>query len=165
MSNVEVDSRQVLRLFAELDSKRQKQVHRNALRQAANILVKETKRQLKSSLGKKASSKNWWNGKTLQSGIKSKVNYNATESKVHIMGDFRLRFFEMGTDPRKTTGKNTASVRGKIPIRRQRKPAKRGRIKSEWFFRTAKRIKGNEIESGLNRLIRQSIQRVYNKYK
>jgi hypothetical protein len=34
------------------------------------------------------------------------------------MGDFRLRFFEMGTDPRKTTGKNTASVRGKIPIRR-----------------------------------------------
>lgn len=165
MNNVEVDSGQVLKLFAELDSKRQKQAHRNALRLAANILVKETRKQLKSNLGKKANSRNWWNGKTLQSGIKVKVNRDATESKVHIMGDFRLKFFEMGTDIRKTTGRNNADVRGRTPIRRQRKPAKRGKIDPDWFFRTAKRNKENEINASLNKLVKESIQRVYNKYK
>lgn len=162
---IEVDNKQVLKLFAELNSKRQKQAHRNALRQATNILVRETKQQLKSKLGRKANSRNWWNGKPLQSGIKSSINKEITESKVHIMGDFRLKFFEMGTKERITTGNNKASVRGRTPIRRQRKSASRGKITSIQFFKTAKQNKENEIENSLNQLLSQSIQRVYNKYK
>jgi hypothetical protein len=40
---IEVDAKEVLGLFADLNSRQQKQVHRNALRRAANILVRETR--------------------------------------------------------------------------------------------------------------------------
>lgn len=160
---IEVDAKEVLGLFADLNSRQQKQVHRNALRRAANILVKEAKTQLRFKLGKKANSRNWWNNKTLSSGIKAKADREGKEAKVHIMGDFRLKYFEKGTANRFTTGNNTASVRGKAPIRRQKKPANRGSIKSGWFFRTAKQVKEKEIFDTLDKLISESIQRVYNK--
>ena len=115
---IEVDVKEVLELFAELNGKQQKLVYRNALRQAANTLVKETKNQLKLKLGRKANSRNWWNGKALSSGIKTNADKEGKQAKVHIMGDFRLKFFEMGTDTRYTTGRNRATVRGKTPIRR-----------------------------------------------
>lgn len=162
---IEVDAREVLKLFAELNTNQQRRAYRNALRRAANILVKETRNQLKSKLGRKANSKNWWNNKTLASGIKSNADKEGKEAKVHIMGDFRLKFFEMGTKQRKTTGRNTASVRGKTPIRRQRKAANRGRIESLKFFNTAKDNKEQEIFGTLDKLISESIQRVYNKRK
>ena len=79
------------------------------------------------------------------------------------MGDFRLKFFEMGTDPRKTTGSNNDLVRGKTPIRRQKKASKRGRIEPKNFFSTAKQNKEKEIFGTLDKLISESIQRVYNK--
>lgn len=160
---IEVDAKEVLGLFADLNSRQQKQVYRNALRRAANVLVKETRNQLKAKLGRKANSKNWWNGKTLVSGIKSNADREGKEAKVHIMGDFRLKFFEMGTGNRKTSGSNSASVRGKTPIRRQKKSANRGRINSMRFFSTAKQNKEKEIFDSLDKLISESIQRVYNK--
>lgn len=158
-----VDAKEVLGLFADLNSRQQKQVHRNALRRAANILVKESRTQLRYKLGKKANSRNWWNNKTLASGIKANADKEGKEAKVHIMGDFRLKFFEKGTNVRTTTGNSTSLVRGLTPIRRQKKPADRGSIKSEWFFRTAKQIKEREIFGTLDKLISDSIQRVYNK--
>lgn len=47
MNNIEVDARQVTSMFANLTSKQQRRVYRNALRRGANILVGETKRQLR----------------------------------------------------------------------------------------------------------------------
>ena len=70
MNNIEVDARQVTSMFADLTSRQQRQVYRSALRKGAGILVGETKRQLRQTLGRAASSRNWWNGKTLISGIK-----------------------------------------------------------------------------------------------
>lgn len=167
MSNqVEIDAKQVLSMFADLNSKKQRNVYRSALRRAAGILATETKKQLRSSVGKAASSKNWWNGKTLQAGIKSNADREGTESKVHIMGDFRLKFFEMGVpEDRKTTGRNTASVRGKTPKYRQKKASRRGRITGQHFFRTAKARKEKEIFDSMDQLISQSIQRIANKHK
>ena len=160
---IEIDVGEVLELFAGLNGRQQKQVYRNALRRAANILVRETRSQLKGKLGRKANSRNWWNNRTISSGIKSTADKEGKAAKVHIMGDFRLKFFEMGTDPRKTKGNNTASVRGKTPIRRQKKASNRGRIEPRNFFSTAKQNKEKEIFGTLDKLISESIQRVYNK--
>ena len=93
MNNIEVDARQVTSMFADLTSRQQRQVYRSALRKGAGILTTETKRQLRQTLGREASSRNWWNGRTLVSGVKSNADRNRTEAKVHIMGDFRLKFF------------------------------------------------------------------------
>ena len=82
MNNIEVDARQVVSMFADLTSRQQRQVYRSALRKGAGILVGETKRQLRQTLGRAASSRNWWNGRTLVSGIKSNADRNGTEAKV-----------------------------------------------------------------------------------
>ena len=144
---IEVDAKDVLNLFSELNSRQQKQAHRNALRRSANILVKETKKQLKSHLGKVVNHRNRWNGKTLQSGIKSKADNK--EAKVHIMGDFRLKFFELGTKQRKL----------------KKNGANRGKIKALYFFRTAQQNKEQEVFSTMDKLLSESIQKVYNKYR
>ena len=164
MNNIEVDARQVTSMFADLTSRQQRQVYRSALRKGAGILATETKRQLRQALGRAASSRNWWNGRTLAAGVKSNADRNGEEAKVHIMGDFRLKFFEMGTRVRRTTGSNTASVRGRNPIRRQRAAANRGNINAAHFFRTAKANKEREIFDNMDNLISQSIQRIANRF-
>lgn len=98
---IKVDTSGVDKIFNTLTGKEQKKAIRTATRGAAQKLTKATKLQFRAIAGKAASSRNWWNGKTLQSGIKyvsdKKVSY-----KVHIMGDFRLKFWEMGTKGRYT---------------------------------------------------------------
>lgn len=161
---ISVDAEQVLLMFAEMDSKRQKKAHRTALKKGTNILVKEARKQLKRSV-KKSTSKNWWNGKTLASGIKSSINREVTEGKVHIMGDFRLKFFEMGTRNRKTSGANRAFVRGSEPRWRQHKPSQRGRISAKKFFFTARSNKEKEISDNMNNIIMDSIKKVNGQFK
>ena len=160
----DVDTRSVLKMFAELDSRRQKQAHRSALRRGVNILVKEARKSLRTAV-RKPNSKNWWNGKTLQSGIKSSINREVTEGKVHIMGDFRLKFFVMGTKRRRTSGRNKAKVRGKTPKYRQHKPSNRGSIKPFRFFRRARNQKEKEIEENMNNILAESIKRINAKFK
>ncbi len=66
MNNVEIDSKEVLNLFSNLSSKKQYSVYRKALTEGAKMLQSEGKRQLKFKIGRAASHKNWWNGKSLQ---------------------------------------------------------------------------------------------------
>lgn len=75
------------------------------------------------------------------------MNKEATEVKVHILGDFRLKFFEKGTTNR-TLKKNGAN---------------RGAMRAHYFFKTAKDNKEKEIFSSLDNLISTSINRVANK--
>lgn len=146
MSNV--DAKQVLQLFAELDSKRQKKVHRDALRKATGILVKEARKNFRTVV-KKPNSRNKWNGKTFSSGIKSSINREVTEGKVHILGDFRLKFFELGT-----------KVRYKRLVK-----ATTGKITASNFFKRAREAKEAEISSSMNNIISQSIQKVNEKFR
>ena len=44
MSNIVVDDRKVLAMFAEMDKKNRNRVFRTALRQSAGILVRQTKK-------------------------------------------------------------------------------------------------------------------------
>lgn len=62
------------------------------------------------------------------------------------MGDFRLKFFEMGVDTRyKKDGSST------------------GKIKAYYFFRKARSEKESEISNRMNDIIAQSIKKVYEK--
>ena len=145
-----VDARQVLQMFAVLDSKRQKKAHRTALRKATGILVRETRKNFRKVV-KNPNARNRWNGKTFSSGIKSKVNKEATEGKVHIMGDFRLKFFEMGTKTR-------------YKKRTQGRPST-GSIKASYFFKKAREAKESEISNSMNDIITKSILRVNGQFK
>lgn len=144
---IEVDSTEVLSLFSKLSPKKQKQAYRNTLRKGAMILQKETKSQLKRTgikgISKKPKNAKW---KSMISGIKYRVRKNGEEAKVHIMGEFRLKFFEMGTN-----------------IRVTRKGKSRGRIKPYRYFAKSKESKEREIFDNMNRLLSESIKRVAKK--
>lgn len=148
MSNV--DAKQVLQMFAELDSKRQKKVHRDALKKATGILLKEVRKNFRTVV-KKPNSRNRWNGKTFSSGIKSSINKEVTEGKVHILGDFRLKFFELGT---KTRYKKQTKGRPST-----------GSIKATNFFKKAREAKESEISNSMNNIITQSILKVNGQFK
>lgn len=97
-----VDAKQVIAMFNEFNAKLKKKTFTTALRKAANILRKQTITNLRQVV-KRTRSKNRWNGKTLESGIRIKIAKSAQAAKVHLMGDFRLKFFEMGTSDRQVT--------------------------------------------------------------
>ena len=141
---IQVDASRCYALFRRLNTRNQRKVSRAALRGAANKLKKEAVKNLQQSIGhsvKKTSTYTRRNGKTekrsLAKGIKV-VAKDAETAKVHIMGDYRLKWFEMGTkngEPRKTSG---ARGKGKkIPLRKE---SNRGFIfkdksKHGWFAR------------------------------
>lgn len=133
---INVDSSGVNKLFNTLTGKDQKKVIRTATREAAKKLTKETRLMFRTAT-KKYNSRNWWNGKTLQSGIKY-VSDKRVSYKVHIMGDFRLKFWEMGTKKRYT-----------------RKGKYRGAFKKKSFFDpTMQRLENtlyNDIENTISR--------------
>ena len=162
--NVQVNMDSVKAMLSELEPKHMKKVRREVLKKSATKLVTATRRNLK-SVTKHANGRNWWNNKTLQSGIRYRINQDVSEAKIHIMGDYRLIFLEKGTALRYTTGKSSKSVRGKKPSRRQKRKAYRGKINAKWFFRNAREQKGKEIESEINLEISKAIEKINEKYK
>ena len=147
-----VDAKEVLKMFAELNTKNQKKAHRSALQKAARIIISEAKRNFKTVVKTPNSKRK--TGKTLSSGIKYKVNRNATESKIHIMGDFRLKYFEKGTKSRKWKRTN-----------KKKEEVKTGSITGVYFFKRARTSKESEVSNSMNDIISQSIKRVNEKFR
>lgn len=167
MNNIEVDNRAVLAMFAELDEKRRKQVYRATLNASANILVKQTKSNLRGVVSR-TKTKNKWNGKTLESGVKKKISRDAREAEIHIMGDFRLRFFEKGTKDRHTKGRKITGsfyVGKRKYASRTGKGGNRGRIAANYFFRAAKQSTERQIFNEMDNTLSRYIQKINEKYK
>ena len=162
--NVQVNMESVKAMLSELEPKHIKKVRRETLKKTASKLVTATRRNLR-SVTKHANSRNWWNNKTLQSGVRYRINQDVSEVKIHIMGDYRLIFLEKGTVLRYTTGKSSKSVRGKKPSRRQKRRAYRGKINAKWFFKNARSSTQHDIESEINEEISKAVEKINEKYK
>lgn len=76
------------------------------------------------------------------SGIKLKADKDYCEVSVSIMGDFRLKFFELG-----------------VPAERRitRRGASRGAIKPLYFFREARQ---EDISGVINNSLSESLRRI-----
>lgn len=130
--------------FSELTGKEQRKAKNNALKKASSILIKAAKSNL-NQVTKGARHPNRWNGKTMESGVRmSKLREDTEEIKVHIMGDFRLKFFQSGTN-RRTTRIN----------------ANRGSMKKTNFFTNAITSKKLEAERAIDALFQESINRIW----
>lgn len=141
MSNVQVDDTSVQNLLNALDADSTKQILFKALKKGGQQLAKQTKAQLKAKLGQGATTPNRWNGKTMVSGVKLKADQDYCEVSVSILGDFRLKFFELGTAQR----------------RLRRGGANRGAIKPLYFFRTARQA---DVGETINNSITESLRRI-----
>jgi hypothetical protein len=152
----EIDRKQVLDMFNDFDKRMRKKTLVSVLRKAANILRKQTISNLKSVV-RNIDKKDKYNN-TLRKGIKVSVQKNNEEVKVHIMGNYKLKFFEIGTVPR-----YTKKWKGKS-LKKQRYT---GSIKQYNFFRNAKQQTEtqvfNSIEENLETIIKQINEKYHNK--
>ena len=165
---IQVDASRCYALFRRLETKNQRKASRAALRGAANKLKKEAEKNLQQVIGhsvKKTTTYTRRNGKSekrsLAKGIKV-VAKNPETAKVHIMGDYRLKWFEMGTQYRSTKGQRRKGK--KIPLRRA---SSRGRVFREqgklgWFakaIRTKEPEAARDIENELVKHIQKQAKR------
>lgn len=146
----------ILQKFASLSSKQQKSVYKSALIKAANILVKEARKELKVHVKHTNTKHSTKSGATysLSKGIKGNVWKNADGATIHILGDFRLKFFEKGTKPRYVKRR-----KGKL----LKKQAFRGNIKATRFFSNSQSVKEKEVFNSLNKYISDAIKKKFNK--
>ena len=155
-NGVIVDDKDVLKALASLSFKQMNKAYRNGMKKALDPILKQTKVNLRASgirnvnkpyISKKGGKKYI----SMLQGVKSSVYIGNTEDsfgKVHIMKEFRLKWFEKGT-----------------AVRHTRKGYNRGRIEPKWFFRTAVEQKGQEAIRTLDDNIRESIIKVWNNKK
>ena len=155
-NGVIVDDKDVLKALASLSFKQMNKAYRNGMKKALDPILKQTKVNLRASgirnvnkpyISKKGGKKYM----SMLQGVKTSVYIGNTEDsfgKVHIMKEFRLKWFEKGT-----------------AVRHTRKGYNRGRIEPKWFFRTAVEQKGQEAIRTLDDNIRESIIKVWNNKK
>ena len=138
------------------------------LRAAANKVKNQAVKNLQGVIGhsvRKTTTYTRANGKaekhSLARGIKV-VAKDAETAKVHIMGDYRLKWFEMGTKYRTTKGSRRRGK--KIPVRR---PSNRGRVfkdqsKLRWFDKAVK-AKEPEAARDIEEALRKHILKQANR--
>lgn len=151
--DIRVDDREVIQALARMSFKSMNKAYRQGMKKALDPILKQTKTNLRASgirnVNKPYIGKNGKKYKSMMQGIKTSIYMGDTEDsygKIHLLGEFRLKFFEMGTNERHT-----------------RKGWNRGSIKPKWFFRNAFNQKGQEAVDKLDDNIRESIMKAWNK--
>ena len=150
-----VDDKEVLKALANLSWRQMNKAYKNGMKKSLDPILKQTKVNLRAS-GIKNVSKPYYGkgGKkyiSMVQGVKSSVYIGNTEDsfgKVHIMKEFRLKWFEKGTG-----------------MRRTKKGANRGSISPKWFFRSAVDAKAKEAEQTLDKNISESIMKAWDNKK
>lgn len=152
-NGVKVDDTQVIKALTRLSFKQMNKVYKEGMKKALDPILKQTKANLRKSgirnVNKPYIGKNGKRYKSMMQGVKSSVYIGNTEDsfgKVHIMKEFRLKWFEKGTAIRKTS-----------------KGYNRGSIKPKWFFRTAVDQRSEEAAKSLDENIRNSIIKAWDK--
>lgn len=127
-------------LFARLTSADIQKYEGMAIKEALDILQNETISNLTARVtGSTRSGVTPMGAKTkpMTKGVKKNVDVAYAMGSVHILGDYRLKWFELGTDERITTGARSKSRKGDI---KKTIPAglSRGRIDAKHFFKDAR---------------------------
>lgn len=145
---------------------------RKALHESAGILVKETKEQLSKHIAIQGERKNR-RGKALYTqrnyGVRVKEDLAHSWVKIHILGDFRLKFFEKGTKERHTKNRHilrgvyTWEKSGRKHSLREGKGRRTGSIAARWFFKTAQALTEHKIFSEMKERVAKAIERVAKK--
>lgn len=156
MNNEEctIDIRNVIKMFAEFDERLRKKTFKTALTKSANILKKQALSNL-SSIVKDVNKVDKW-GNSFKKGITVKVSKKGMAAKVHIMKNFKLKFFELGTDERETT-----TFRRK----KLKKVRYTGKIKAYKFFTLAQQQAERQCFDSLQQHLIDVITRINKKGK
>ena len=152
MIGINVDDKEVIQALSRLSFKQMNKAYKAGMKKALDPILKQTKINLRKSgiknVNKPYIAKNGKKYPSMIQGVKTSVYVGDTEDsygKVHIMKEFRLKWFEKGTSIRKTS-----------------KGWNRGSIKPKWFFANAVSQRSKEAVSNLDENIRNSIIKAFN---
>ncbi|KAA6344039.1 hypothetical protein EZS27_008296 [termite gut metagenome] len=156
MNNYEFDinTKSVTDMFNDFDKKLRKKTLVNVLKKSANILRKQTISNLKSVV-KNIDRKDKYNN-TLRKGIKVSVAKNSESVKVHLLGNYKLKWFELGTVPR--YAKN-------FKRKKMQKERYTGSIKRYNFFANAKQQTETQVFNSIEENLTAIIKQINEKYK
>ena len=127
MSDVTVDTSKVDKLLNNLESANRQKIITEALRRGGQVAQQNVKQSLRAKVGSSAQS--------LEKGIRLKVDKAYSEVTLHIMGDYRLKWFEKGTKPRYTKGHKATGYLSNHRLKRTGKGGYRGQMVATHFFR------------------------------
>jgi hypothetical protein len=143
--------KELLAILKKFNYKDMQRAYKKALTASVKPLVNETKRSLRGSgiknVGAAYIGANGRKYKSMIQGVSSSIdvrNADDNYAKVHILGEFRLKWFEKGTLTRKTYKKGY-----------------RGRIKPYRFFANAVKKRGDECKESLENNIKIAIQKIW----
>lgn len=145
------DVSKVLKAFSRLETKQMKAVHRRALNRAGTILVNQTRKNIRQQVKSKKSLK------VLLKGVRKKVNRKVTEVKVNIMGDYRLKWLEMGTAERYVKSRKKG---GYVKFKKKRRA---GRITATRFFEKAQNQVNKIVPAEMEKTLLSAIEKQFNK--
>lgn len=150
-----VDSSGLKRLLESFNEDKRKEAMFKALSKGGQELVEQTKRELIKKLPKATEGKRY--GKPMSEGVKMKKDKADNEVLVHILGDYRLKFFELGTKDRYTKKKVAYKRDGKYKFRKENNTQTgfKGKIKALGFFETAYKNENQIINVIDENLIRE----------
>lgn len=152
MNNNITDSSQVDKLLDNLGKENRNKIIFNALKEGAKVLKEQT--QQMASKYVRTNTPNKWNGKTMAQGVTVKADKGISEVMVSIMGDFRLKFFENGTDKRYNSPKNNTYLASHKLKKGSEKGRYTGKITATHFFRQAR-----ENEAPIDEAIKNSLDK------
>ncbi|MCH5241796.1 MAG: hypothetical protein J1F67_05160 [Muribaculaceae bacterium] len=135
--NLRIEDKSLVEIFSRLQNGIRSDLVLKALKKGGEKLQADTKVQLRKKLGKGASSTNHHRRPMLK-GITLKEDQQYIEVRVSLYGDFRLKWFELGTKERKL--KRTGA-----------KDRERGRTKGDKRYLYRKKGKENFYKAGTNR--------------
>ena len=162
MSNVNINSTAVDSLLNQLGDKEQaNRILFNAVKDGARVLQQTTKNFFKRAMGESANHISRHTNKPFADGVTLKSDKSYIEATVSIMGDHRMKWFELGTRNRYTKGRKIVGyAKGrKLRLEREGKGHFTGSIVGKYFFRAA-RQSGN---GAVNDAIKQSINNALSK--
>lgn len=159
----ELDTTEFDKAIRLLEPKELKKVSDKATRSASAFLVRNIKRTLKSSVGSKVYSSvgryNKKSGKNLKlfQGIKyGSFKKDFGIRKVHILGEYRLKWFEKGTKER-----YQKTVNGKT----LKKARRLGKMTGKRFFDSTIKRDANNAKGILRDTFQSEIYKIFNKGK
>lgn len=141
---IEIDNKQVDTTLDILDDDEMKRnIIFKAMKSGANVLRESTKEYFKSKLGDVANHYSKYIKAPFYEGVIMKGDKAYLEVKVSIMKDFRMKFFEKGTNDRYTKDNHY-----------------RGKMIGKYFFKDARTASTEKVESAIAQTMDNEIKKM-----
>lgn len=157
---VQIDSSKVDNMLNILDDD---DIKRNVIYKSliagGKVLQGTAKQYFKQRMGESANHQSKYIKRPFADGIVLKGDKAYLEARVSIMKDFRMKFFEKGTEERYIKNKGHSDLKRGRHNQNTGKSNYRGRIEGKWFFKDARNASVSGVDEAMIRSIDNSLKR------